>query len=58
MGCEICDGPVGILGLLGRLVHLLCRDCGMQFSREATPEDIEGWNTAMYGGVEEEDEGG
>lgn len=34
--CELCGGPLGFLGKLGRLVWLLCRNCGMQFS---VPED-------------------
>ena len=32
--CPMCDGPAGILGALGRLVHWMCRDCGWMFSRE------------------------
>lgn len=33
--CELCGGELGLLGTLGRLVWLVCRDCGMQFSRKA-----------------------
>jgi hypothetical protein len=32
MECSCCGGPKGVLGVLGNLVHLLCRDCGMQSS--------------------------
>jgi hypothetical protein len=30
--CQLCGGPVLILGYLGNLLHTECRDCGMQFS--------------------------
>ena len=34
--CPMCGGIPFILGLLGRLLHLRCRDCGMDYSvREA-----------------------
>jgi hypothetical protein len=33
--CPLCGGPLGVLGRLGNLVHLLCRNCGAQFSEEA-----------------------
>ena len=33
MQCSICGGPLGILGMLGNLIHYLCRNCGMQFSK-------------------------
>lgn len=47
--CELCGGPLGLLGQLGRRQHLLCRDCGMQFScevgtlpsREIEPEEAD-----------------
>jgi len=32
MDCDICGGHLGILGNLGNLTHLLCIDCGMQYS--------------------------
>ena len=32
--CSMCGGPVGILGKLGHVEHLMCRNCGMSFSRE------------------------
>jgi len=32
MFCSICGGPKGVLGVLGNLVHCVCRDCGMQSS--------------------------
>lgn len=30
-----CDGPGIVLGSLGNRQHFRCRDCGMDFSREA-----------------------
>jgi hypothetical protein len=33
--CALCGGALGVLGMLGRLVWWLCRDCGMQFSTSA-----------------------
>lgn len=33
--CSLCGGPLGLLGRLGRLLHWLCRDCGMQSSTAA-----------------------
>lgn len=35
MRCSLCGGRLGLLGRLGNLLHYLCRDCGMQFSRKA-----------------------
>lgn len=32
--CAICDGQLQVLGQLGRLTHLQCRNCGMSFERE------------------------
>lgn len=31
--CQQCGGPLVILGRLGDLLHMTCRNCGMQFSR-------------------------
>ena len=41
--CQLCGGPLGLLGFLGRLAHLLCRDCGMHFNipRDEYQEDDE-----------------
>lgn len=34
MNCPICDSNVAVvLGVLGNLKHLRCRDCGAQYSR-------------------------
>lgn len=30
--CPMCGGPGIALGTLGMLLHLRCRDCGMDFS--------------------------
>lgn len=35
MFCTLCGGLLGLLGQLGRLLHLHCRDCGAQHSRPA-----------------------
>lgn len=35
--CDLCGGPVGVLGVLGRLEHLQCRNCGANFSRPLPP---------------------
>jgi len=32
LSCDECDGLLLLLGVLGNLVHLTCRDCGMQYS--------------------------
>ena len=34
VGCAICDGPLVPLGALGNTLHLRCRNCGMDQSRE------------------------
>jgi hypothetical protein len=33
--CELCGGPLMLLGQLGGRVHLTCRDCGAAFSCQA-----------------------
>jgi len=30
--CEICGGPVGLLGVLGNTTWGRCRNCGAEFS--------------------------
>jgi hypothetical protein len=32
--CSMCGGDMGVLGKLGHTVYLLCRNCGMQHSKE------------------------
>lgn len=32
--CGVCGGDCGILGTLGKMIWLSCRNCGMQFGRE------------------------
>jgi tRNA(Ile2) C34 agmatinyltransferase TiaS len=29
--CPVCEGPGVLLGILGRLEHYRCRNCGMPF---------------------------
>lgn len=36
--CDLCDGPLVPIGALGRLLHLRCRNCGMEFSRAIEPD--------------------
>lgn len=36
--CPTCSGPGVPLGEMGRLFHFRCRDCGIDFSREALGE--------------------
>ena len=31
--CQQCGGEIGALGILGRLVHFACRNCGLQSSK-------------------------
>lgn len=37
-GCPHCGGPLVLLGVLGHLTHLRCRDCGAQVERETEPD--------------------
>jgi hypothetical protein len=39
--CELCNGPLMLLGILGNRIHLQCRNCGMQFSKEQENENEE-----------------
>ncbi len=41
MTCKLCGGPLGLLGVLGKLAHLLCRNCGAQFSTGVECLDLE-----------------
>ncbi len=38
--CPVCGGPGVALGTLGMLLHLRCRNCGMDFSVDA-PDSYE-----------------
>lgn len=43
--CTMClSENVGILGCLGNLAHLLCRQCGWQMATLVTGLEIEGDN--------------
>jgi hypothetical protein len=35
----MCEGPAGVLGVLGTLVHFICRNCGWQFSTRKQEDD-------------------
>lgn len=39
--CDFCGGEMGVLGILGRLVHLQCRNCGSE--SEMHTEQLEQW---------------
>lgn len=42
MSCPICQSEaVRWSGVLGRLLHLECRDCGMQYSHRMTDEEMQ-----------------
>jgi hypothetical protein len=44
--CGMCGGPLGLLGVLGKLAHYQCRNCGAAYSREL--------ETDIYGDIVEE----
>jgi uncharacterized Zn finger protein (UPF0148 family) len=35
--CRFCGGPLYKLGKMGNLMHLRCRNCGMDCNREERP---------------------
>ncbi len=37
--CPLCGGPLIPLGILGRLLHTRCRNCGMSCTREVPEPD-------------------
>lgn len=39
--CQLCGGQLGVLGVLGRLLWLACRNCGMHFSRDYQADEEE-----------------
>lgn len=41
MQCHACSGPLCLLGVLGKLAHLVCRHCGLQWSVDADELDQE-----------------
>ena len=34
--CPLCGGPRGIIGKLGKTLHIECRNCGMKFTQSLT----------------------
>lgn len=48
--CPACGGPGNFLGTLGRLEHFRCRNCAMDFHREANPGQIQKIEKAPQGG--------
>ena len=39
--CPQCEGPGVLLGQLGQLIHLRCRNCGWTFSVPASTLEID-----------------
>lgn len=39
--CELCGGPLVVLGVLGNVAHCRCRDCGAQCSEVYCPESMD-----------------
>lgn len=37
--CPCCGGPGLLLGVLGRLLHFCCRNCGMSFNHPHEESD-------------------
>lgn len=37
--CPVCGGPGTLLGAMGTRLHFRCRDCGMDWSRQAGGPD-------------------
>ena len=40
--CRLCGGALHFLGALGHRMHLRCRACGVDISREAHPGELDG----------------
>lgn len=38
MLCNVCNGELAILGVLGRMVHFRCIDCGLECHALARPD--------------------
>lgn len=38
-GCPYCDGPAMVLGTLGNLLWMRCRDCGLEYNTDKLEED-------------------
>lgn len=39
--CGLCGSFLTVLGVLGNMFHQRCRGCGMDWSRELRPEEME-----------------
>jgi len=50
--CSACGGPLVPLGVLGDLVHLRCRDCGLQSSQKVELDEDDPY--APYGPLSDE----
>jgi transcription elongation factor Elf1 len=31
--CPLCGGQRGVIGKLGKIIHIECRNCGMKFTQ-------------------------
>ena len=47
--CEVCGGQLALLGVLGRLIHSRCMQCGMDHSREGTDKELQEAREAVEG---------
>lgn len=37
--CPLCGGPRGIIGKLGKIIHIECRNCGMKFTKDTSKRE-------------------
>lgn len=49
--CDMCGGQLLILGQLGNLMHLQCRQCGMEFNRSSQEEGTKDFAVQVGGPV-------
>jgi hypothetical protein len=51
MFCEICNGTLNLLGILGERVHFNCQNCGMEESltKEETEELYNNAQDVLFG---------
>ena len=42
MFCSLCEGPLYVLGWLGKFLYTRCRNCGAECRREDDNNDEEG----------------
>ena len=52
MNCELCQGELMLLGVLGNKAHFRCRHCGAVCSQEITEMEPETVEVVHSAGVE------